>query len=144
MSRIVWPLMNTLFERLDRVPELRQKQRACVLHHNLNVLILMVVAMLTVFVSVHLVRFAHLSVYWMVGPMACVAGVGLSLVLRKDRLYAEGTGFVCPSCGKPLYFASDAIRKSALLTKGLCPRCKADVVGILLGVRGPEKVMESG
>jgi transcription initiation factor IIE alpha subunit len=68
--------------------------------------------------------------------MLCVVGAGIYVVLREDRLYAEKTGFVCPVCGKSLYFSSDAVQKSALITKGLCPRCKADVVGILLGEEG--------
>jgi hypothetical protein len=121
------------FERLNRVPELRQKQRSCVLHHNLNVVILLVVVMLTFFASVHLVGSRQLGKYWTVVPMLFVAAAGIYVVLREDRLYAERTGFVCPVCGKSLYFSSDAVQKSALITKGLCPRCKADVVGTLLG-----------
>jgi hypothetical protein len=121
------------FERLNKVPELRQKQRSCVLHHNLNVVILLGVVMLTFFASIHLVGSRHLGKYWTVIPMFCVVVAGIYRVLREDRLYAERTGFVCPVCGKSLYFSSDAVQRSALITKGLCPRCKADVVGTLLG-----------
>ena len=61
--------MDTLFERLNQVPELRQKQRACVVHHNLNVVILLLVVMLTFFGSIHLGRSAHLDVCWIFVPI---------------------------------------------------------------------------
>jgi energy-coupling factor transporter transmembrane protein EcfT len=61
-------------ERLDKVRALLQKQRSCVMHHNRNVRMLLVVAILTFLVSFRVGGFRQLPSFWIVLAVGGVVG----------------------------------------------------------------------
>jgi hypothetical protein len=111
--------------------DLREKQRSCARWHSVKALALLFIIFAIVFGRMFIGR--HLAIpagafAWLISG---VAFVGAFLIFGTDRIYARKIGFVCPQCGRSLYYASDMYgSRSSLIRRGTCPRCGADVVAL--------------
>ncbi len=114
------------------LPEtLRAKQRECVRHHNQAVFGLVAVVFLTILGFLFLQpKGFHLRIGWLAAAVLIEAVPGFVLIKRRDDRRCREIGFVCPACGKPLYYASDRYAQSRLLTHGECPHCHGRVVPV--------------
>lgn len=112
----------------DWLPDdLRLKQRRCVQRHNgyvVGVLVLVMTTLVTWLPHLH----RGDSFGWMVGAVVTEAIGGIIAVVLLDRRFCRAIGFVCPHCGKPLYWPGDVGRRNPLVTRGVCPHCQRFVV----------------
>lgn len=120
--------MKNLSECLPE--DIRTKQRRCVRQHNLKVFALLLIVVSVLFVSLRFLRRDSGRpdmVYCALIALGFTVG-GIVAVFRSDASYCRKIEFVCPFCGKPLYYASDTYVTSPLLTRGECPKCGRKIV----------------
>jgi hypothetical protein len=118
--------------RIDEIPELREKQRECVRHHNARALILLCTFFLLIFGSLSMARNFAKPGLVVVSLTAGVLFLGAFLIYRSDRLFARKIGFICPKCDESLYYASDIYgSRSSVIKRGTCPHCGTDIVALL-------------
>jgi hypothetical protein len=109
--------------------DLLEKQRICVRQHNLRVLRLILFLIPCTIGDLFVVHrnmplgFALFALTYII-----LFYVGLVVIRRADNKYCYKIGFICPHCGKSLYYASDGYDVSILITRGECPSCKQSLV----------------
>ena len=110
-------------------PDLQAKQRSCVNRHNLHVLYLFLCLVPFLVLGLWVARFSTAGCFaLLIGALIVEFYVAAVPMRRADDRYSQKIGFVCPHCGEPLYYASDSIDRSRLLTRGECPSCDLSVM----------------
>ena len=107
-------------------PEIRDKQRKLVHARNRRILLTTVGFFVLAFFPARFLpsRFDTLLYAILAVDFVALLYALLVVIPRADARHCVRIGFVCPACSAPLYRASSVGDLSALITRGVCPRCE--------------------
>jgi hypothetical protein len=122
------PPLNTEPTAKDPSAELLAQHQAVIRSRNQRVNLRLGGFFVFVFVAIQVLP-SHLGL----GVGILLSGIVVMLcpvifgMARADERECRRIGFVCPSCGKPLYQHRVHFETSPLLSRGVCPHCEQPV-----------------
>lgn len=106
-------------------PDLLAKQRICVNRHNTRVYGLFILLLPGFALAIYAMHIKNTAGFWsLIAVVFSGICAGMAVIKRADVKLCYKINFLCPFCGKPLYYASGSYDWSSLVTRGECPRCQ--------------------
>src|SRR6266480_2853231 len=102
--------------RVELPPELASRQKVLVRHHNRRIMFVTAGCLGLCFIAARLlVNHASVAMVLLITAFVLFVYFTFVVVPRSDARESEQVGFVCPFCGRPLYYQSSIFWKYSRL-----------------------------